>query len=85
MGVKLLMVKGMKINLNLTRAVLWFATVVVVLFVWLFIVFFVCGILMSVFQVKDSLVLMVHAFFLLLFLLCVLCFLLLKSVKCFRL
>ena len=62
-GVKLLMVKKMKINLNLTRAVLWFTTVVVVLFVWLFIVFCVCGILMSVFQVKDSLVLMVHAFF----------------------
>lgn len=49
LGVKLLMVKRMKINLNLTRAVLWFATVVVMLFVWLFIVFCVCGILMSVF------------------------------------
>lgn len=85
MGVKLLMAKRMKINLNLARAVLWFTTVVVVLFVWLFIIFCVFGVLMSIFQVKDSLVVMVHAFFLLLFLLCVLCFLLLKSVKCFRL
>lgn len=53
----------MKINFNLARLLLWVVTVVVVFFVWLFIVFFICGLVMSVFQVEDSLALMVYAFF----------------------
>lgn len=53
----------MKINFDFAKFLLWAVTAVVVLFVWMFLIFFACGILMAVFQVKDSLVLMVHTYF----------------------
>ncbi len=53
----------MKINFNPTRVLLWFATVIIVFGIFMFFVFFISGLLMAAFQVKDKIVLTVHAFF----------------------
>lgn len=53
----------MKINFNPTRILLWFATAIIVFGVFMFFVFFINGILMAAFQVRDKIVLTVHAFF----------------------
>jgi len=53
----------MKINLNPTRLLLWFATAIVVFGVFMFFVFFFSGLIMAVFKVRNEVVLTVHTFF----------------------
>lgn len=53
----------MKINLNPTRLLLWFATALIVFGIFMFFVFFFSGLVMAVFKVRDEVVLTVHAFF----------------------
>jgi len=52
----------MKINLNPTRILLWFVTAIIVFGIFMFFVFFVSGLLMAIFRVRDDVVLIVHAF-----------------------
>lgn len=53
----------MKNNINVTKIFLWVVTVIMVFFVWLFIVFSICGVSMAIFKVKEDLVMAVHTFF----------------------
>lgn len=53
----------MKINFEPARFLLWVVTLTMVLFAWLFVIFFMSGILMAIFQVKDSVTMVIYTFF----------------------